>query len=223
MTDQPNQHTDPESAPTTWDFVSAAPGRECGTCTLCCKVYPIPALEKPAGVWCRHCTPGKGCGIHDAPPDQCRAFFCLWMMDGKMPPEWRPDRAKFVLSRSRRNRYIYGQVDPGAPGSWRRAPYYDRLRAAAKDLLAKRSFIVMLEGDQATLITPEGELPLGKIDGIDSFRIEAKFGPKGLTWRATRATAHENAQHETDEADTRGPRTEASLFGVPAPASKSGQ
>ena len=26
-----------------------APGRSCGTCTLCCKVFDVPALEKLAG------------------------------------------------------------------------------------------------------------------------------------------------------------------------------
>src|SRR5258708_27094970 len=37
------------------------PGRECGSCTLCCKVYNIPEIGKAAGKWCKHCTPGKGC------------------------------------------------------------------------------------------------------------------------------------------------------------------
>ena len=44
---------------------AAAPGRACGALHLCCKVYALPELEKPPGVWCRHCTPGKGCAIHD--------------------------------------------------------------------------------------------------------------------------------------------------------------
>ena len=77
---------------------SAAPGRECGACTLCCKVYALPEFAKPPGVWCKHCAPGKGCAIHEAPPDQCRQFFCLWMTDGTMPAEWKPDQARFVLS-----------------------------------------------------------------------------------------------------------------------------
>ena len=46
-----------------------APGRECGACTLCCKVFDVPVLEKPAGQWCKHCLPGRGCGIH-GPLDQ---------------------------------------------------------------------------------------------------------------------------------------------------------
>jgi hypothetical protein len=165
---------------------AAAPGRQCGACTLCCKVYALPELEKPPGVWCRHCAPGKGCAIHDALPEQCRRFFCLWMTDGKMPPEWRPDRAKFVLTVYPQNGFIYGQVDPGAPGAWLRPPYYDGLRAMAKALLEQGRHLVMFVGDQATLVMPEETLPLGKMSAADSFRIERAFGPKGPTWRAAK-------------------------------------
>ena len=143
---------------------SAAPGRECGSCTLCCKVYALPELEKPPGVWCKHCAPGKGCEIHDAPPpEQCRQFFCLWMTDGKMPDEWRPDRAKFVLTIFPPNGFVYGQVDPGSPGAWRRQPYYDGLRAMARTLLDERRHVIMFVGDEATLVMPDEALPLGKM------------------------------------------------------------
>ena len=165
---------------------TAAPGRECGACTLCCKVYALPELAKPPGVWCNHCTPGKGCAIHDAPPDQCRQFFCLWMTDGAMAAEWKPDRARFVLSVYPTNGFLYGQVDPGSPDAWRRAPYFDALRATAKTLLEQKRHVIMFVGDQATLVLPDEAVPLGKMTAEDSFRIEPAFGPKGPTWRATK-------------------------------------
>ena len=163
-----------------------APGRECGACTMCCKVYTFPEIAKPAGVWCRHCTPGRGCAIHDALPNQCREFFCLWMMDGTMPPGWRPDRAKFVLTVFPQNGWVYGQVDPGAPGAWRRAPYFDGLRAMARMLLDQRRHLIMFVGEEATLVMPEEAVPLGRMTAEDSFRIDQVFGPKGPTWRATK-------------------------------------
>ena len=166
---------------------AAAPGRACGGCTLCCKVYALPELEKPPGVWCRHCAPGKGCKIHDALPEQCRRFNCLWMTDGTMPDEWRPDKAKFVLSVYPANGFVYGQVDPGSPVAWRKPPYFDGLRAMAKALLEERRHVLMFVGDEATLILPDEALPLGKMTARDNFRIEPVFGPKGQTWRATRA------------------------------------
>ena len=165
---------------------SAAPGRECGACTLCCKVYALPEFAKPPGVWCKHCAPGKGCAIHEAPPDQCRQFFCLWMTDGTMPAEWKPDRARFVLSIYPTNGFVYGQVDPGAPGAWRRAPYFDGLRAMAKTLLEQKRHVIMFVGDQATLVMPDETLSLGAMTANDNFRIEPAFGPNGPTWRATK-------------------------------------
>jgi hypothetical protein len=58
------------SAPITADSTRLVPGRECGSCSMCCKVYNIAEISKPAGKWCSHCKPGKGCVIHDAPPRQ---------------------------------------------------------------------------------------------------------------------------------------------------------
>ena len=165
---------------------AAAPGRACGTCTLCCKVYALPALEKPPGAWCRHCTPGKGCAIHESAPAQCQQFFCLWMTDAKMPDEWRPDRAHFVLSIHPPNGFVFGQVDPGSPGAWRRPPYYDGLRRMARALIEERRHVIMFVGDEATLVMPDEALPLGRMTAQDQFRIEQGFGPNGPTWRATR-------------------------------------
>lgn len=70
-----------------------APGRECGSCTACCKISSIdvPALRKPAGVMCPNCT-GTACAIYDTRPEPCRTFFCLWRRVGSMPDELRPDR-----------------------------------------------------------------------------------------------------------------------------------
>lgn len=163
-----------------------APGRACGSCTLCCKVYALPELDKPPGVWCKHCTPGKGCSIHEFAPAQCQQFFCFWMSDATMPDDWRPDKARFVLSVFPLNGFLYGQVDPGSPGAWRKQPYYDRLRAMARTLLAQRRHVIMFSGEEATLVMPDDALPLGKMTAKDNFRIEQSFGPNGPTWRATR-------------------------------------
>ncbi len=165
---------------------SAAAGRACGSCTLCCKVFALPALEKPPGVWCGHCKPGNGCAVHNSAPLQCRQFNCLWMTDGKMPDEWRPDRARFVLSVNPSNGFVFAQVDPGAPGAWRRQPYYDGLRRMARTLIEERRHVVVFVGEGATLVMPDGALSLGRMTAADQFRIEQVFGPNGPTWRASK-------------------------------------
>ena len=169
--------------------MQAAPGRACGTCTLCCKVFQLPELEKPAGVWCRHCTQGVGCGVHPDRPAQCRAFFCLWMTDATIPADWKPERSKMVLSIFPANGFIYVQVDPGFPQAWRKAPYYDQLRRWAKVLVEKGRHIIAFVNDSATLIMPEEAIPLGKMKASDKFRVERAFGENGPTYRVERLSA----------------------------------
>jgi hypothetical protein len=66
-----------------------APGRECGDCTLCCKVMAIEQLAKPASSWCPHCKPGHGCRIYPERPDECRSFNCLWLVNERLDERWR--------------------------------------------------------------------------------------------------------------------------------------
>jgi hypothetical protein len=167
----------------------AAQGRECGTCTLCCKVFQLPELGKPAGVWCRHCTQGVGCRIHATRPAQCREFFCLWMTDAAMPADWKPERSKMVLSVFPANGFIYVQVDPGFPQAWRKAPYYDQLRRWARELVEKGRHIIAFVNDNATLIMPEEAISLGKMKATDRFMVRKGYGPNGVTYSVERGQA----------------------------------
>lgn len=137
-----------------------APGRDCGSCTLCCKVYEVPAVQSAAGVWCRHCKPGQGCGIHETRPDHCRAFFCLWMTQDFLGPEWKPDKARFVLTMDPTTRWLFVQVDPGAAQAWRKEPYYSQLRRWAAT--GNRPVIVFVN-QLATAVTASGDTALGQI------------------------------------------------------------
>jgi hypothetical protein len=86
------------------------------------KVYDIPELSKHAGIWCTHCKPGKGCTIHDHLPRQCAEFYCMWRYDEKLPPRWKPDKSKMVVTVESTSKYIIVQVDPNAPTAWRNQP-----------------------------------------------------------------------------------------------------
>jgi hypothetical protein len=99
--------------------------RQCGTCTLCCKVMGIEALAKPRGVWCSHCQPGRGCEIYSGRPAECRSFSCAWLHDEKLGEEWYPKKSRIVLT-VERNR-IMANVDSGAPDAWRKEPYFSQL------------------------------------------------------------------------------------------------
>jgi len=109
------------------------PGRACGTCMMCCKVPYIKAFEKPAGVWCAHAAAGKGCAIYASRPDECRAFYCLWMQDASFGPEWKPEKAKFVTYIQQNGVNIQVAVDPSFPNAWMREPYYARIKQWARE------------------------------------------------------------------------------------------
>lgn len=72
--------------------------RVCGDCRLCCSVFPLPVLDKPAGVWCRLLGPG-GCTVHDqGQPEVCRRYACYWLEHENLPEESRPDRTGVVVT-----------------------------------------------------------------------------------------------------------------------------
>jgi len=77
------------------------PGRSCGSCTACCKVLEIKALDKPAGILCRHNT-GRACGIYRERPEACVQWHCLWRRIAALPDALRPDRSGVVFGLERR-------------------------------------------------------------------------------------------------------------------------
>ena len=168
-------------------MVPVIPGRQCGTCTLCCKVYHIPEINKVAGKWCQYCKPGSGCTIHETRPQQCRDFFCLWMTEATITPEWKPERSKMVLSIFPLNGFMYVQVDPGVPQAWRKQPYYDQLHRWAEVNLQKGRHVLVFVNDDATLIMPGQDVPLGKMKPTDGFSVRQTIGAGGMTYEVTRA------------------------------------
>jgi hypothetical protein len=106
--------------------------RTCGECSLCCKLFAINALSKPANVWCKHALPGKGgCSIYADRPQLCRTYSCWWLTDLAMGDEWYPFRSKIVAHfgfSPRREPQCVFTVDPGYPDRWRESPYYDQIK-----------------------------------------------------------------------------------------------
>jgi hypothetical protein len=140
------------------------PGRSCGTCSLCCKVVSIPLFGKPAGTWCSHSRPGKGCGIHASRPFVCRGAFCEWMISKGLGPEWKPDVAKFALFVREDGHHLTAHVDPGFAGAWQREPYYRQFKIWAAQGLQRRPRIQVIDimiGEQVTVVLPDRDVPVG--------------------------------------------------------------
>ena len=153
------------------------PGRECGTCTLCCKVAGVHELSKPSGVWCRHCTKDKRCAIYDERPSSCRSFFCQWMIAKGLGPEWKPERAKFALVKTDSGRRLTALVDPGFPSAWRNPPYYEALKQWAVQAAAQlpRIYLVdVLIGVRSVVILPDRDVELGVLGPDEAIHLECK-------------------------------------------------
>ena len=153
---------------------------------MCCKVFHIPVLEKPAGKWCRHCSAGAGCHIYEDRPEACRVFSCLWLQDATLPWDWKPDVSKMVLSIFPATGFIYVQVDSGRRLAWRREPYFSGLKAMAEQLLKQRRHVLVFVDGDATLIMPTGPVPIGPMSPDDGFVVRETFSAAGKGYTAER-------------------------------------
>jgi len=143
--------------------MSATDGRTCGSCSLCCKVYDVPVLDKMAGVWCSHYQTGKGCSIHETRPDFCRSFFCNWIYQTELGPEWKPDRARFVLTTDPTTKNVLVEVDPGLPNAWRKEPYYSAMKRWTTILIQQKRHVVISVRKVLTILLPDEDIAIGAL------------------------------------------------------------
>jgi hypothetical protein len=141
-----------------------APGRVCGTCTMCCKIPRIDVLQKPAGKWCPNCAPGKGCKIYETRPIICRRFLCLWMQDSNLGDAWKPEKSKMYLSYELSGERLAAHVDPATPGAWRKEPYYGDLKKWSVWAAENEKQVSVFIGRHAFVITPDNDIDLGIVD-----------------------------------------------------------
>jgi len=149
--------------------------RTCGDCTLCCKVMAIEELEKPAGAWCTHCRPGKGCRIYPSRPAECQSFNCLWLVNELLDERWKPNRSKLVLTTSEDGIEI--RCDPGFPDAWRKEPFRGEIREWAISGEARDMTVLVISGPKMILVTPDREFDLGVV-GPDERIVRELEGPR---------------------------------------------
>lgn len=138
-----------------------APGRECGDCTLCCKVMAIEHLAKPASSWCPHCKPGRGCLIYPERPEERRNFNCLWLVNDRLDQRWRPSKSRLVLTTS--DDGIEVRCDPGFPDAWRKEPFRGEIQQWAASGETRDVTVVVVIGQRMILVTPDREFDLGVV------------------------------------------------------------
>jgi hypothetical protein len=155
---------------TAFTHPALVPGRECGTCTICCKLPEIGALGKTMSTWCKHATPGKGCGIYDERPTVCRSFHCGWMLDASLGPEWKPERAKFYFSPEQGGNLSI-MVDPGVPNAWRDERFYPVIKILAARMLEHGKTLFVSVGHRVIVVLPERNVDMGVIPDGNTVRV----------------------------------------------------
>lgn len=154
--------------------MSSLAAKQCGDCTLCCKIMEIEQLAKPAGAWCRHCKPGRGCLIYADRPSECRAFSCFWLLNDRLDDSWKPNQAKFVLTTS--DDGIEVRCDPGFPEAWRKQPYQVEIRQWALAGETHDVTILVITGRRVIVVTAEREFDLGHVGPEDRIVRELEGG-----------------------------------------------
>src|SRR5262249_18009872 len=133
----------------------------CDGCTLCCKVFRIPTLDKPQGKWCPHCAIGAGCNIYERRPDECRGFLCGYLCEPGLDERWKPSVARFFLSTLPGVDRLVIHVDPQRPDAWRREPYYSSIKQWATEAVEVGSQVCVFVGMHGWVILPDRDVDLG--------------------------------------------------------------
>jgi hypothetical protein len=157
---------------------------------MCCKIMEITDLQKPDGVWCSHCAPGKGCKIYPDRPDECRTFHCGWLLDLNMPDELRPDRSKVVFAADQVGRRLMVHCDQAHPLAWRNEPLRSYLRRMAARLWDSEREVFARAGQHLWLFTPNGEQDLGVVDASAAIQVNKRRDG----WADVSFLAAENAE-----------------------------
>ncbi len=160
------------------------PVRNCDGCTLCCKVLSIEALAKPAGVWCKHCKVGGGCGYYEQRPAACRVFHCDYLLQPFFTPEWKPAKSRLVIASDGVQNRVTVHVDPARPDAWRRAPYYGALKDWSQRALATQGQIVVMIGKRAIVIFPNRDVDLGVMGDDELIVTGQRQSPDGVYFEA---------------------------------------
>jgi hypothetical protein len=159
---------------------------------MCCKTPTIKELEKPPGVWCRHAVTGNGCGIYESRPPVCQRFYCHWMLNPHLGPEWKPDKAKFMLygdPPSGGQQLLNIAVDPNFPNAWMKPPFFAAIKKWAMDGAEQgRMLLVLVQiGARFIGVLPDRIVELENHDPKVPMVLSRKLGPTGYTYEIGRA------------------------------------
>lgn len=149
---------------------------ECGDCTFCCFLLPIPELDKPHSKWCPECEVGKGCASYETRPGSCKEFNCLWVTSGT-DASLRPDKCKVMLEPVRGSRTILAISHPKRPDAWKSGS----IRRVLHALMESGTPVVVTSYSKAQkhVFVPKGVLK-ERIEQELKASLEGQYGSSNL-------------------------------------------
>jgi hypothetical protein len=101
------------------------------------------------------------------------------MQDERFGPEWKPEKAKFVVYVQHNGVNLQIAVDPSFPNAWTRPPFYGRIKAWASDGAAHGRFVFVRIGMRMIALLPDREVDLGRVEAADEIVVSRQPGPAG--------------------------------------------
>jgi hypothetical protein len=110
---------------------------------------------------------------------------------GNLGDEWRPTKAKMVLSPGADGKIISVHVDPAFPNAWREEPYHGTLRKLARDAANAKGQVVVYLKKRAIVILPDKDVELGELAPGDHITVDVKETSSGREFEAHRIPGNE--------------------------------
>ena len=181
--------------------------RSCSGCTACCKLRPVPDLQKKENECCAHQRHDRGCMIYRRRPVSCQIFRCWWLVDPHFPLP-RPDRAGYVVDPT--PDVVVLNTDPsGDPlrgekvaafSLWTSRPDAHRdpeLRAWLQRRIGRDKVLIVVRGAASLTLVPPAQSSTG-----DWLELEVRNMRPGVAMTVQREfalQALEDAQKKADE------------------------
>jgi uncharacterized protein len=147
---------------------------------MCCKLPSVRALAKPPQKWCSHCAASRGCTIYETRPQECRDFYCGWMIDATIPQHWAPKLARMVMIL--KEKQIMVLVDNDRADIWQKAPYVDDLRSWARHAAAGGRVLLLRAGRDTWALLPQGPRNLGPVREDQLAMSVSRMTPQGMRY-----------------------------------------
>jgi hypothetical protein len=139
------------------------------SCSLCCKLYGVAELNKPANKWCPHVHAGHGCTIYPNRPESCVDYQCLWLKsqttDAVLSAELKPNKSKVIFDLNGSGTLLVARVDPAYKGNINNPAVVRFMEAAMRSGI----IVYIICGEERRLYGSDDKALLQKIE--ESIRI----------------------------------------------------